>query len=96
MIIKIPFIPTILSSIILWAGLRTLSKKIGPISKNINIEEAINKAKQLHVSHFGSNSMEVKEAFLEKNVWIIKIICDKGLIEYKINASGDVKGWRKI
>ena len=101
MLIGIPFLPIAVSTIGMWFLLRKISNHINPASKKVTLDQAINIAKDLHKAIFGGDSIEIEEASLNEDNWVIKLAqikdSEKVVAEYVIDAErGGVKKWRRL
>ena len=101
MVISIPFLPIAISTIGMWILLRTISNHINPVSRKVTLDQAINIAKDLHKAIFGGDSIEIEEASLNEDNWVIKFSqikdSEKVVAEYEIDADrGGVRKWRRL
>ena len=101
LVISIPFLPIAISMIGMWILLRTISNHISAASRKVTLDQAINIAKDLHKAIFGGGSIEIEEASLSQDNWIIKLSqikdSEKIVAEYEIDANrGGVRKWRRL
>ena len=90
MFVKFPFVPLIISATLLWIILRIISNQID-LKRSVEFSTIIKKLKDL------DNNLEINEAKLNKNEWIIYAKKNDKLIEYKFDAkTGELKTWKQI